>query len=144
MSEEILETEILLIFLHQKTANSILSTQKHRRPRREGTSGDLQVQPLSKQGPKGIRLLRVISSCILNYLQKQTSLLSDSVFWSPSQDKIFFLCLMEFSLFQFVPTASYPSLDTSEKGIVLSSLHYPVFNIWIRSYLSHLFSRITY
>lgn len=34
---------------------------------------------------------------------------------------------MEFSLFQFVPTASYPSLDTSEKGIVLSSLHHPVF-----------------
>lgn len=34
---------------------------------------------------------------------------------------------MEFSLFQFVPTASYPSLDTSEKGIALSSLHHPVF-----------------
>lgn len=34
---------------------------------------------------------------------------------------------MEFPLFQFVPTASYPSLDTSEKGPVLSSLHPPVF-----------------
>lgn len=117
MSEEILEFEILLIFLHQKIANSILSTQKHRGLRWEGTWRSSGPNPL-KAGSK--RLLRIIASCILNYLSLIQCLITLT-----GQN---FLLLFNGILFVSICAHSLlPFLDTSGKGILLSSLHHPVF-----------------
>lgn len=94
--------------------------------------------PCSNQGLQGSRLLRAVSSWVLNYCQRhRLHNLSGNLFQCLTNvmgKKFLLLFKWNFLHFSLCPLPLIPSLDTSEKSLALSSLLPPIWYLytWIR------------